>query len=374
LAGDLRIVAIPGTVQMISSLLDHIDDKNKKAKQDISNQISDKNELGSNGNQQRSHASYTAVNIQEEHGSHARTDGQQLSKQVEGGNKAHRKNVKSRFFNWINIMIKDLPEGNEPSKDIDWFPMQGMLILEKLAHDLDNCGEINKAIGLIPKITGFIINSTDTTKNIMTPSLKLIAKLINIEGDLGDTFRENIFGQPFFFSNLVEILVDDDSHTTQWKPMMVIIAKIILKDTSKNIEKFRVIIPKLVHAFLGPDESSDKSFDHRTLRTMAGEALSNLVEKNDVLFCRTIFQEKGYGLIGDLKNIVQQDEYTYMAARLLMNLCKHWQEELQCQRPSELLSMLRVVSAKIYYLQKKKYYMHYSFIYQRIEYIKVVLK
>jgi hypothetical protein len=96
--------------------------------------------------------------------------------------------------------------------------------------------EINKAIGLIPEITGFIINSTDTRKNIMTPSLKLIAKLINIEGDLGDTFREKIFGQPFFFSNLFEILVDDNSHTTQWKPMMVIIAKIILKDTSKNIE------------------------------------------------------------------------------------------------------------------------------------------
>jgi hypothetical protein len=42
-----------------------------------------------------------------------------------------------------------------------------------------------------------------------------------------------------------------------------------------------------------------------------------------------------------------------MAARRLMNLCKHCREELQRQRPSELLSMLRVVSAKIYYLQKK---------------------
>ncbi|GJM93896.1 hypothetical protein PR202_ga10489 [Eleusine coracana subsp. coracana] len=388
LAKHLRIVGIPGTVQMVSSLLD-ADVNNKKQKQDVSKKILYRNEVDINDNQQQSHASSTLVTIQGERSYHAPRNGQKkLSKQMEEGNKSEIRYVKIKFFDRIGNMLHDLNVW-KPSEDMDLFPTLGMLILERLAHDLDNCVEIIKAPGLIRKIIEFIINTTDTTNNIMISSLKLIAKLASTEGEMGMTIRKKILCQDLFLSNLVEILIDNDNHSEQWKLVMVVITKIILADGTDNddnkivltdekdkndnkiivladgkenndnkivladgkdndIDKFSVIIPELMLAFLGPHESSNTDYDH-SLRLLAGEVLSKMTEKNDPSIFMAILQEKGYSLIRDLKNMLQQDEYICVAASLLINLCAHSQDKLHHHlRPNEeLSSILKVVLEKI---------------------------
>ncbi|TVU35918.1 hypothetical protein EJB05_17825, partial [Eragrostis curvula] len=346
LAGDLRIVGIPGTMQMVSSLLDFAA-KNQEAQPDISNQTSDKKEASIDDNRQRSHASSATVNIQGEHGYHVPANRQEPSKQVEVGNKSEMSYV-NKPLEWFKRILPGQHEREEPKKDIHSFPVLGMRILERLAHDLDNTAEISKATGLILKIIGFIVNSTDTSNKFMISSMKLVAKLVSTEGETGTTIRKDILKHHFFMSNLVEILADNSSHPEQWKPMMVIIVKLIFEkgENQVDIKRFHVIIPKLMHAFFGPDESPSTDYD-QSLRLVAGEALSKLAEKNHDL-CSDILQEKGYGLLGDLKNMLQHDEYTHVATSLLMNLCSHSQDKMRDPRLSEQLSsILQLVLEKM---------------------------
>ncbi|XP_062182885.1 uncharacterized protein LOC133886990 [Phragmites australis] len=300
LAVDLRIVGIPGTIQMVSSLLDDVDAKNQFVKEDSPDQTEDINE---------------EIN---------------------------------------NSMLPGLQEGKESHNDEDLFPVLGMLILESLARNLDNCAEISRAVGLIPKVIGFMSYATDTTntskaqqKLIMTSSLKLVAKLASTEGETGTVLRQKISGQPLLLSNLAEILEDSSGRSEQWKPTMVILSKLAVdEEISQEIGSFQVIIPKLVHAFLGTDEHS--------LQMVAAEALSNLSMEN-TSNCLAILEETGYELIWRLKNMLLNDEYTYIAASLLQNLCAHSRDKLRHQGSSEHLSFaLQVVLEKIMHAKGKQ--------------------
>uniref|UniRef100_A0A0A9B9D9 Uncharacterized protein n=1 Tax=Arundo donax TaxID=35708 RepID=A0A0A9B9D9_ARUDO len=77
-----------------------------------------------------------------------------------------------------------------------------MRILQGLAHNLDNCAEINRAAGLIPKVIG-LMSYTDTTitskaqkELIRMASLNLVAKLASTEGETGMVLRQKILGHP----------------------------------------------------------------------------------------------------------------------------------------------------------------------------------
>lgn len=66
----------------------------------------------------------------------------------------------------------------------DSFPVLGMLILERLAYDIDKCTEIGRATDLIFKITGFISYTSDTVRDddvqqkaVICSSLNLIRRL-----------------------------------------------------------------------------------------------------------------------------------------------------------------------------------------------------
>ncbi|RLN22898.1 uncharacterized protein C2845_PM07G15960 [Panicum miliaceum] len=352
LAGDLLIVGIPGTIQMISSLLDS-DAKNYLViKQSISAQKVDTNEQ-STDNWQLSHSSASRVDIKGEEGGYQSSTIQANSAPA-AVNSSWRSKL-YRFLQHIKDMLSVPKEVKEPWTDEDSFPVQGMIILKKLAHDLGNCAEISRATGLIPKIVGFINDTTDTTNIseeqqnlIMTTVLKLVARLVDVEGEIGIALRRKILEQPFLLFNLVDILEDSSGRPEQWGPAMVIIAKLAVdEETRQKIGDFQVIIPKLMQTFLCRDGPSSTYCDHH-VRTVAGEALSKLTKEN-ISYCSAILEEETrYDVIEDLKNMLQEDEYAYVAASMLGNLCAHSRDKLfHLELSMRLSPTLQLVLAKM---------------------------
>ncbi|KAL6615590.1 hypothetical protein ACP70R_037860 [Stipagrostis hirtigluma subsp. patula] len=346
LAGDIQIVGIPGTMQKVTSLLDM---ENQLVIPDVSTHTTVSNE-GNIDNQHLDHGSTATVDIAGEEAGDQPVTIQNFS--MQGNNE--RSTYLCKFLKRIKNLLSAPKEDNELMKDEDSLPVLGMLILERLCLDLDNCAEICRATGLIPKIIGFISYTTDTTKISeaqlklrTTSSLKVVAKLISTKGEIGMALWRKISEQPILLSNLAEILEDSRSGVDQWEPTIVIIAKLAIdKESSQEIGSFQVFIPKLMHAFLGQDESSDTYYDY-SLRMVAGEALSNLSMEN-ASNCLAILGETRYKLIENLKNILQNDEYTYVASSLLQNICAHSGERLCHQESSEhLSSTLSLVLEKI---------------------------
>ena len=244
MAGNLRIVGIPGTVQMVSSLLDY-----------------------------DARASEVCINM-EVPGYLSPSRIQALPVQVTGNNVL---DTPKKFLQCMKNLISIPKEDEEFWMAKDSFPSQALEILEKLAHDLDNCAEISRATGLIAKIIGFMSYTIDTT-NIPGPqkqlwttsSLKLIIKLASTNGEIGMVLRQKISEQPFLLSNLAEILEDSCSSQYQLELVMGIIAKLAVDmEARQEIGSYQVFITKLVNAFLGRDQPS-------SMRKVAGEALSML--------------------------------------------------------------------------------------------------
>ncbi|CAL4962614.1 unnamed protein product [Urochloa decumbens] len=357
LAGDLLIVGIPGTIQMVSSLLDS-DAKNSLATQSISAQRGDTNEqckdnwkLGSAagvGIKGVEAGYYQTLTILQDYSAHAAANNSKWCHKI------------CKFLRSVKDIVSVPKEGKEPWQDEDSFPVQGMLILEKLTHNPDNCAEINRAAGLIPKIIGFMSYTTDTTniseerkKLYVTSALKLITKLVSTKGEIGLALRQKISEQPFLLSNLAEILEDSRNGIDQ-QLTMVILSKLALDDeTSHEIGSFQLFIPKLMQAFLGRYESVNKYYDS-SLEMVAGEALSNLSIKNSAN-CLYILDDTRYDLIDNLKDMIQNDECAYFAATLLQNLCAHSRDKLQHLGSSKCFSSaLQVVLLKMMVAEGKQ--------------------
>ena len=311
MAGNLRIVGIPGTVQMVSSLLDY-----------------------------DAPASEVCINM-EVPGYLSPSRIQALPVQVTGNNVL---DTPKKFLQCMKNLISIPKEDEEFWMAKDSFPSQALEILEKLAHDLDNCAEISRATGLIAKIIGFMSYTIDTT-NIPGPqkqlwttsSLKLIIKLASTNGEIGMVLRQKISEQPFLLSNLAEILEDSCSSQYQLELVMGIIAKLAVDmEARQDIGSFQVFITKLVNAFLGRDQPS-------SMRKVAGEALSMLSMGNSRNFS-AILEAIGPNFI-DLKDMLMYEEYTYVTASLLQNVCALSQEKLsQLESSKHLSSLLPVVS------------------------------
>ncbi|CAL4955827.1 unnamed protein product [Urochloa decumbens] len=359
LAGDLLIVGIPGTIQIVSSLLDS-DAKNSLAMQSISAQRGDTNEQSKDNWKLTSHGSAAGVGIKGvEAGYQTLTILQDYSAHAAANNSKWCYKI-CKFLRSVKDMVSVPKEVKEPWKDEDSFPIQGMLILEKLTHNPDNCAEINRAAGLIRKIIGFMSYTTDTTnvteerkKLYVTSALKLIAKLVSANGEIGLALRQKISEQPFLLSNLAEILEDSRNGIDQ-QLTMVILSKLALDDeTSHEIGRFQLFIPKLMQAFLGRYESINKYYNS-SLQMVAGEALSNLSMENSAN-CLSILDETRYDLIDNLKDMIQNDEYAYFAATLLQNLCAHSRDKLQHLGSSECFSSaLQVVLLKMMVAEGKQ--------------------
>lgn len=154
--------------------------------------------------------------------------------------------------------------------------------------------------------------------------------------------------------NLAGILEDSRSSIKAWEPAMDIIAKLALaEDARKEIGSNKLIICKLMHAFLGRYGPTNMHYS-QPLRLAAGEALGNLAVENTAN-CLNILEEPGYKLIKDLKDMLWHDKYRYVAATLLQNLCAHSRDKMHTLDAYEHLSYaLPVVMGNIMAVEGKQ--------------------
>ncbi|CAL4948697.1 unnamed protein product [Urochloa decumbens] len=318
LAGSLRVSATPGMLKLVSSLLDAGDQRPTGLTSP--KDVGDNKSPGNSRIKRRRHDSYVSRP-------------------------------------WWQVKERWTVPAEPPLTHQDSFPVLGMLILESLASDHDNCAEICRATDLISKITGFISYTSGNflqQKAVVYSSLSLVRRLAITGGKIGMLLRQQLWEDPFLLDNLAGMLEDSRSSIKAWEPAMDIIAKLALAEGArKEIGSNKVIIGKLMHAFLGRYGPTNMHYCHE-LRLAAGEALANLAIENPAN-CLVILEEPGYKLIKDLKDMLWHEKYRYVAATLLQNLCAHSRDKMHTLGANEHLSYaLPVVMEKCMAVEGKQ--------------------
>uniref|UniRef100_A0A0E0I4Y3 BLE2 protein n=1 Tax=Oryza nivara TaxID=4536 RepID=A0A0E0I4Y3_ORYNI len=340
LAGSLRVVQIPGATQLVASLLDthhqlttrdhflFID--SQVGREDSPNQPVGLGEQNSPVLKYlKQMAIYCLIPVDE-------------PSNVDERNSSMLKCWKRITKCW------SVPEEEEPSTDQDFLPVQGLLILERLANfDPGICMEVSRTTGLISKMIDFTscrnhMTSTNEAHQIMLASLSLrvLRRLASTEGKLGVTLRQQILEHPFLLSNLAEIMDDNgSSHELQQLAAEILKNLAMDRNTREDIGHIRVIISSLMRAFVSRDPSSSTDSNHLLWKT-AGQALAVLaIESTDN--CLVMLMEPGYVLIRELTTMIHDDRYKCIAASLLWNMCEHAQPELSKSDLKELSYILR---------------------------------
>ncbi|OEL24907.1 hypothetical protein BAE44_0014072 [Dichanthelium oligosanthes] len=330
IAKSLRVVTIPGTIQVVSALLDY-------------------------GNQQKiGNPLLNAIDNQEEKQDAVLNTGNLLETQ-DHSTSQHAINSEqnlSRCWEWI-FECWSVPQ-EEPLAEQDLLPAVGMSILHNLAScDQENCVEIIEASGLIVKIIGFTdycrSNTTysDTQRKVLVKSsLKVLYRLLSVEGEVGITLRRNVSKHSFLLRNLAEIL--GDSMSTQELKMLVagILRNLAIDvNTRRAIGHIKLIITRLMTTFLTPDGPSSTDADW-LLRKVAGQALAMLA-MDSVNNCLVMLRETRYVFMKELTAIIHVDRYRCVAASLLRSMCLHARPELKESDLKELSYILREVLEKI---------------------------
>jgi len=233
-----------------------------------------------------------------------------------------------------SVVLEEHPLTHQDSLNI-----LGMVILERLAHDPDNCAEIAKATYLISKIIRLISYPTDRESSndhvqqhqhaVIFSSLNFVRRLAITGETTGEAIRQELCRNSFLLNNLECVLELEDRRmsTELMKLVFEILTKLAFdEDAREEIGSSKVTISKLMHAFIGKDGPTDAYYD-QSLRMPAGEALANLTIESPAN-CLAILEEPGYQLIKDLKDMVCKDEYRYVAASLLQNVCAHSRDKL----------------------------------------------
>ncbi|GJN33290.1 hypothetical protein PR202_gb21872 [Eleusine coracana subsp. coracana] len=193
---DLRVVTVPaGTMQLISALLD----ANSKPKRGSALLDTDDDD---DEQEKKQYRVTESTNIHEQrHASVVDVDDNNLqetqacsSQQVDSDD---QNCCSLGCWKWILTCWSSPTE--KPLTPYDHLPVLGMSILDSLACDYDNCVEISRVVGLIPKIIGFTsyINGKENTnyvqqKILMESSLKLLRRLSNTGGEIGITLRRKV--------------------------------------------------------------------------------------------------------------------------------------------------------------------------------------
>ncbi|KAL6838412.1 hypothetical protein ACP4OV_031657 [Aristida adscensionis] len=261
----------------------------------------------------------------------------------------HRENCNNNgswalFQHWSQMKERWSVPDEPPLRYQGCLPILGMVILERLAYDLENCAEIGRATDLITKIIGFISytseeasSQSEQQKALTHSSLNFLRRLAITGGKIGATLRQELWESPFLLDNLVGILEDSHISPELWEPSMDIIAKLAWNEDARHeIGRNQVIIGKLMLAFFGGDGFTSMCYD-QPLRIAAGEALSVLAI-GSADNCLAMLEEQGYELIKDLKDMLRTDEYICVVANLMQNLCAHSLDELRHPGVREHLS------------------------------------
>lgn len=170
----------------------------------------------------------------------------------------------------------------------------------------------------------------------------MLTRLAGTKGKFGVTLRQKISDHPFLLSNLAEILDDNRSSGELRKLTAECLRNLAIDgNTRENIGHIRVIIGRLMHAFLSQDTPSSTDLDH-LMRKVAGQALAVLAMESPNN-CLVMLAEPGYVFIKELTIMIHSEKCMYVAASLLWNMCMHAQSELGNSDLKELSHILREV-------------------------------
>ncbi|VAH27250.1 unnamed protein product [Triticum turgidum subsp. durum] len=355
LAKDLRVVAFPGTMQLVSALL-NADSRPKRGNPllDTDDEQEEQDQILEDGQEQEHHTVRVVADNQGQRRERLEdTDNLLEETQTRSTQQACNDKPNSyilRCWQWI-LELRSVPK-EQLSTDHDLLPALAMSIIESLAGcDQENCVEISNAANLIPKIIGFTrfrhaMNTVDTEtqqKFLLKSSLAVLQRLTSIGGEIGITLRYKISKHPFLLRNLAETLECNRSSQELRKLVAGILRNIAIDgNTRQDIGRIQLIISRLMQIFLNGEGTMSTNADHLS-RKVTGQALAMLTTES-VQNCLIVLKEPEF--IKKLKPmmLIHGDKYIYVAASLLRNLCLHAQPELREPDLKELSHTLREVS------------------------------
>uniref|UniRef100_A0A0D3GUD2 BLE2 protein n=1 Tax=Oryza barthii TaxID=65489 RepID=A0A0D3GUD2_9ORYZ len=347
LAKNLRVETVPGTLQLVSTLLD-ADGKPKRGHPlldadddqdhfvDIADRQDKRHDIAGNQGQRREPIGDTN-NLLETPTRSTHINDQRYIPRI-----------------WQRILEYWSIPKEQPLTDDDLLPALGMSIIYSLAGcDQNNCVEIDRVTDLIPNIIGFtsfrsaMVNSKAQQKVLLKSSLKVLQRLTSIEGEIGITLRYKISKHPFLLRNLAEILRDSSSNKQELRKLVVGILRNLAIDrhTRQEMGQMQMLITTLIKAFLDFKGLFSSDVDC-LLPKVAGQALVMLSSENSHN-CFVMLKEPDF--IHKLKNmiLIHGDKYIYVAASLLRNMCLYAQLELTESDQKELSHTLREVLERI---------------------------
>lgn len=356
LAKDLCVVTFPGTIQLVSGLLD-ADSRTKRGNPllDTDDEQEQKQYPSLKDSQEQEH--HTVRDVADNQGQRREplqdTDNLLEETQTRSTQQACNDKPNSYILKcWQRILeLRSVPK-EQLSTDHDLLPALAMSIIESLAGcDQENCVEISNAANLIPKIIGFTrfrraMNTVDTEtqqKLLLKSSLTVLQRLTSIGGEIGITLRYKVSKHPFLLRNLAETLEYSRSSQELRKLVAGILRNIAIDgNTRQDIGRIQLIITRLTQIFLNGEGTMSTNADHLS-RKVTGQALAMLTTES-VQNCLIVLKEPEF--IKKLKPmmLIHGDKYIYVAASLLRNLCLHAQPELRKSDLKELSHTLREVS------------------------------
>ncbi|XP_077218765.1 uncharacterized protein LOC143852967 [Tasmannia lanceolata] len=216
---------------------------------------------------------------------------------------------------------------DQESYEYSAFNILGLLILEELANDSDNCGKIGTTRGLLPKIIDFthagewLLRGNSVAESQITAveqSMQLVKMLASALGSTGKILRREISEIVFTISNIREILQYGEKYPILQQLGIEILTSLALdEDATESIGGTGGVLKELLRIFLndGLPESQ------KAVRVASGEALAMLAlqsKRNCHQILRLKVVEKLVWALNDPVRGVNVN-----SARILRNLCAY---------------------------------------------------
>ncbi|KAI8566186.1 hypothetical protein RHMOL_Rhmol02G0020500 [Rhododendron molle] len=226
------------------------------------------------------------------------------------------------------------------------FNYLGLLILRKLAQDLDNCGKIWNTKGLLHKIIDFSKAGERLLKdeNVVLPqimmvkqSLKVLKLLASTTGTTGKKLRHEISEDVFTISNIRDILKYGEKQTKLQKLGIEILTCLAMEaDAREEIGGTGGVLKDLLNIFFkeGIPENQDD------VRTAAGEALAMLAFESKSNCCR-ILNLKVLGAI--MSEEKKENKLQEVLVGLVANVVKF----MTCEESSIMFERARIQEAEL---------------------------
>ncbi|KAK4753166.1 hypothetical protein SAY87_021964 [Trapa incisa] len=199
----------------------------------------------------------------------------------------------------------------------------GLLILQKLARDPDNCAKMGNTRGLLPKIVDFTHieervlkdpNATDSKILTIKRSLKLLKMLAGTTGATGKQLRKDILEIISTISNIRGILRHGEGHPVLQRLGIEVLTSLATEENAaERIGGTGGVLKELLNIFFKAATSPEQE----CMRAAAGEALVMLALDSETNCSRILKLQ----VLPQLVEALEIRDLGISAARILRNLC-----------------------------------------------------